>query len=185
MNKYYNNLVIRFIMLLIVTVGYPLFYTILLPITLYPSYFILNLFYDVLIIGNSLGINNIGFKFIEACVAGAAYYLLFLLVIGTKDLSWKKGLKMFFLGVLLILGMNVLRISILVNIAVELGKNYFDSVHLLFWNFVSGIYIAIVWIILVKLFKVKKIPYYSDLKYFYDKSLLKKRKKSKVKRRNN
>ena len=84
---------------------------------------------------------------------------------------------MFLLGSLLILGMNLLRIVILVVLNVEFGASYFDAVHLLFWNFVSGVYIALVWIFLVKKFKVDKIPYYSDLKYFYEKSFLKKRKK--------
>jgi|TARA_Y100000310_G_C20607932_1_gene776503 exosortase/archaeosortase family protein len=108
-------------------------------------------------------------------VAGAAYYLLFVLMIGIKQLNWKKGLKMFFVGSLLILAMNVLRIVILIIISEELGKNYFDAVHLLFWTLVSGVYIAFVWIFLVKKFKVDKIPFYSDLKYFYDRSLFKKK----------
>ena len=82
---------------------------------------------------------------------------------------------MFFLGSLLILGMNLLRIIILIVLDVEFGKDYFDAVHLIFWNFVSGVYIALVWIFLVKKFKVSKIPYYSDLKYFYKKSFLRKK----------
>ena len=86
---------------------------------------------------------------------------------------------MFFLGSLLILAMNLLRIIILIVLDIEFGKDYFDAVHLLFWNFVSGIYIALVWIFLVKKFKVSMVPYYSDLKYFFDKSLLK-RSKSKI-----
>ena len=172
MIRYYYNLIIRLLIILIVTINYPLFYVILSPITVYLSYFILGLFYDVLLIGSSIGINGAGFRFIEACVAPAAYYLLFILIIGLKDLDWKKGLKMFFLGSLLILGMNLLRIIILIVLDVEFGKDYFDAVHLIFWNFVSGVYIALVWIFLVKKFKVSKIPYYSDLKYFYEKSFL-------------
>ncbi|MBT3690681.1 pacearchaeosortase [Candidatus Woesearchaeota archaeon] len=181
MNKYYYQLIMRFLIILIVTFGYSAFYVSLAPITIYLSYFLLNLFYDAVLIRNSIGVEDMGFRFIEACVAPAAYYLLFVLVIGLKDLEWKKGLKMFLLGCLLILGMNLLRIIILVILNVEFGTNYFDLVHLILWNFVSGIYIAIVWIFLVKKFKVDKIPYYSDLKYFYEKSFLKK-KKAKIKK---
>jgi exosortase/archaeosortase family protein len=175
MSKYYKQLFIRFLIAIIITLIYPLFYVVLTPITQYLSYFFLNFFYDISIIGTSLGINSIGFKFVEACVAGAAYYLLFILIIGTKDLDWKKGLKMFFSGSLMILALNVIRIIILIILALEVGKNYFDAVHMIFWNFVSGIYIALVWIVLVKKFKVKKIPFYSDIKYFYKKSLLRKK----------
>ena len=174
MESYYSNLIIRFLIALIVTLYYSLFYVILMPITVYLSYFILSFFYDALLIGNSIGINNIGYNFIDACVAGAAYYLLFILIIGIKQLNLKKGLKMFFTGSLLILAMNVLRIIILIVISNEFGKNYFDAIHLLFWNFVSGIYIAFVWIFLVKKFNVDKIPFYSDLKFLFKKSLFKK-----------
>jgi exosortase/archaeosortase family protein len=177
--KYYYSLITRFLLALVVTLNYPLFYVILAPITLYLSYFILNLFYDTILIGSSIGVNGLGFKFIEACVAPAAYYLLFVLIIGLKDLDWKSGLKMFFYGSLLILAMNVLRIIILIVLDVEFGKSYFDAVHLVFWTFLSGLYVALVWIFLVKRFRVRKIPFYSDLNYFYKKSLLK-RSKTKV-----
>ena len=179
MKTYYSNLIIRFLIALIVTLNYNLFYVILMPITVYLSYFILNLFYSPLLIGNSIGINNIGYNFIGACVASAAYYLLFILIIGIKQLNWKRGLKMFFVGSLLILAMNVLRVVILIVLSTEFGKNYFDAVHLIFWNFVSGVYVAFVWIFLVKKFKVDKIPFYSDLKYLYKKSLFKQTKYNK------
>ena len=75
MIKYYYQLIVRFLIILGVTLGYPIFYVILAPITVNLSYFLLNLFYDVLLIRDSIGIGDTGFKFIEACVAPAAYYL--------------------------------------------------------------------------------------------------------------
>jgi exosortase/archaeosortase family protein len=182
MVNYYKNLLIRFLVALIVTLNYSMIYIVLTPVTIYLTYLILNLFYNVLVIDNSIGINGIGFKFIRACIAGAAYYLLFLLIIGLKDINWKKRLNMLLTGSLLILVMNIIRIVVLIVLAVEFGKNYFDAVHLIFWNFVSGAYIALVWIFLVKAFKVDKIPFYSDIKFLYDQSSLKNRKKPKIKK---
>ena len=74
---------------------------------------------------------------------------------------------MFLVGILAIWIINLVRIILLIVILKELGSNYFDQVHLLFWHFISGVYVALVWIFLVKKFKVKKIPIVSDVKYLY------------------
>lgn len=181
MEGYHKELIIRFFIILIVTLCYPLFFVVLAPITIYITYLLLNIFYEVILIGNSIGIGYYAYNFIEACIAPAAYYLLFVLIMGIKGLKWKKGVNMFLLGSLLILGMNIIRIIVLILLNVELGKAYFDAIHMVFWNFLSGIYIAIVWIFLVKKYKIGEIPYWDDLSHFYNKSLLK-RNKSKVKK---
>jgi exosortase/archaeosortase family protein len=178
MERYYKNLIIRFLVILVISLNFIWFYVVLTPITIYLSYLLVGLFYSVVLVGDSLGINGIGFKFVEACVAGAAYYLLLLLVIGLKDISWIRRAKMFLLGGLLLLAVNLLRVFILIVLDLELGKNYFDAVHLIFWNFVSAIAVVLIWIFLVKKFKIESIPFVSDIKYFYERSLLKKRKKS-------
>ena len=64
--------------------------------------------------------------------------------------------------------MNVLRIDLLLIILIEGGSDSFDKVHLLFWNFVSGVYVAFVWIFLVKKFKVSEIPIWNDIIYLYE-----------------
>ena len=122
--------------------------------------------------------------FIEACIAGSAYFLFSLLVVFTKGINLKKNIKLVGYGFLLILGMNVLRIIILILVLLYAGQNWFDIIHLTFWWFVGGIYIAIVWIFLTKKLKIKTIPVYSDIKELW-KSIhkSKKRKKSKRKKR--
>ncbi|MBS3172489.1 hypothetical protein J4438_02840, partial [Candidatus Woesearchaeota archaeon] len=63
--------------------------------------------------------------------------------------------------------MNIIRIEILLFLLIKNNYNLFEQVHLLFWNFVSGIYVAFVWIILIKKYKINSIPIYSDIKYLY------------------
>ena len=180
-NNYYSDLFIRLFGILLVTLNFNLFYVILTPITLYLSYFLANLFYDAVIVGNSIGVNGFGFNIIDACVAGAAYYLLFLLVMGLKECSWIKRAKMFFSGALILLVVNVIRILILILLNIELGHNYFEAVHLVFWNFMSGVFIFLIWIFLIKRFKAGGVPFLSDIKYLFSNSLFK-RNKSKVKK---
>jgi hypothetical protein len=71
--------------------------------------------------------------------------------------------------------MNILRIDLLIAAFVSLGKEWFDTIHLVFWKFVSGVYVALVWIFLSKKYKIRSIPIYTDIKYLYNKSFLKNR----------
>jgi len=104
---------------------------------------------------------------IPACVAGMAYSLLLFLILFTRGISLNESFKMFFIGAGLILAMNILRIDLLIFILMEFGSDLFEKTHMIFWNFVSGVYVAIVWIYLVKKFKVENIPLISDIKELY------------------
>jgi exosortase/archaeosortase family protein len=126
---------------------------------------------------NTIVINGHYLKFIPACTAAAAYYLLLLLIILTKDIEFKTRLKMMLFGSLLILAMNIIRIDILIIALVDFGKEWFNVIHMAFWRFISSIYVALVWIFLINKYKIKTIPIYSDIKYLYSISSLKKRKK--------
>lgn len=164
-------------MLSLVFLLYGFGYFIFLWLTKNLSYFGLNIFYPVRLINNSIVVNNHAFTFISACVALPAYYLLLFLILTTKDIDFKHSVKLFFIGSLLILLLNIIRIDLLIISFINFGKDFFDSIHLVFWKFVSGLYVALVWIFLSKWYKIKNIPVYSDLKYLYSKSLLKQRKK--------
>ena len=114
------------------------------------------------------------FHFIEACIATYAYYLIILLTLLTKEITLKTRIKIILIGSGLILLMNIIRIFILITITMNYGLYWFDIIHLAFWKFLSGIYVALVWILLVKIYKIKSIPIYDDIKYLYERSFLKK-----------
>ncbi|MDO8556833.1 MAG: pacearchaeosortase [Nanoarchaeota archaeon] len=157
-----TNLVVRLIVLLGVLFAMPVWYAIVMPITLVASFFMVKMIMPVVLLDNSLQLGNLTLHFIPACAAVPAYILLVLLIGLTSDISWKRRLQMGGLGFLLIFIANLLRIGILIGILVLFGKNLFSAVHLVFWHGVASVYVAVVWMLLVKWFKVKSIPIISD-----------------------
>ena len=146
-----------------------IFYFILLKPTLLLSFLTLNA-YNPIIASDSLIINNEILKFVPACIATSAYYLLAILVLLTKDITPGKALKLFLIGALVIFIANIVRIDILVIALLESGIGWFNRLHLFIWEFLSTIFVAILWIILAKKFDIKTIPVYSDLKHLIRKS---------------
>ena len=102
--------------------------------------------YNTILLLNEFTIiaNRQSLVFVTACVATAAYYLLTLLILFTKELSWKKMLKMFVVGALLILIMNIVRVIILIVVLFVEGSNWFELIHIAFWKFVSTIFVFFV-----------------------------------------
>ncbi|MBT4334246.1 pacearchaeosortase [archaeon] len=176
--EYRQKLFVRFIIAILAVIFYNfLFYEILKPFTIYGSYLFLLIFESgIKLAENSLIVSGHTFNFIHACIAGSAYFLLFILLISTKDIKLIDGIKLFFVGSSLILLMNIIRIDILIISSIKFGKVWFDAIHLIFWKFLSTIYVAFVWISLVKKFKIKTIPIYSDIIYLITRITLKNRK---------
>ena len=156
----------RYLVILVSALGSLfIFYSVFTPLTIYPVYLLLSLLYQVILSGNSLFIGGAKIVLIDACIAGAAYYLLFLLNMATPmKLKTRIYSLIFAFGLFLIV--NVLRIF-LFSVMVLNSFEYFDLTHLLFWYFLSSIIVFLIWIWTVKLFNVDEIPFWSDLKYIY------------------
>src|SRR3989344_1506071 len=163
--KYEIRLIIRLLIAVILSLSAKLFYFVLAPITLYSSYFITKIFFPVAIKENTFLINDLTLEFVPACVAVAAYILISLLILLTKDVKPKVLIKMFVIGFFLILIANLIRIEIMIFVLIEYGNNLFKTLDLFFWKVLSTAYIVFVWIFLTRLFKIKTIPVYSDVKY--------------------
>ena len=163
--KYVKNLVLRVIAALLLVNSYQLIYKILIPLTLYPSYYVIKaLGFEATLSGLQILANSHILTFIPACAAASAYILLGVLILLTKNIKLKTGLKMFFLGSLIILVANIIRIDALIIILLKGGQNYFETLHLFIWKVLSSIFVAGVWIYLVKRYKIKEIPLISDIK---------------------
>src|SRR3989344_2140555 len=92
-------------------IPYSLLSYLITPLTMYLSYFVLRLFGEnISVFPPFILINEIVVKFIPACAAISAYYLLMLLVLLTMDIKPLVRLKMFIIGSLLILLINTFRI---------------------------------------------------------------------------
>ncbi len=172
--KYQFKLILR--LLIILTFPISLFYKLFTPLTIYPVYFFFKIInYQPELIKDFMIIKEVPLMFIPACIAASAYYLLLILILLTKDIKLKTRIKMFILGSFMILTANIIRIIILILILIHLGVNWFETVHLFFWRLIASLVVAIVWIILIKKYKIKSIPIYSDFKYLLDRSVFKKK----------
>jgi exosortase/archaeosortase family protein len=177
-------LVRYFILILLGLFGLPLLYLIFTPLTLYPVYFLLSLFYNAVLSGTSIIIREIPIELVKSCIAGAAYYLLLILNLTTPRIKIKKRLSMILFAFLVFLIVNILRIFFLAVLYLK-GFSYFDLTHEIFWYFMSVIFVVLIWFAEIMIFKVKSVPFYSDLKDFYSVSILnKKRHNSKTSKKN-
>ena len=165
MKKEYYSIIIRYLILILIALpNLYLFYLIFTPLTIYPVYFLLNLFWEASLQANTILINTFSIEVISACVAGSAYYLLLILNLSIPKIILKKRIKMILFAFSSLLILNILRIFILVSLFL-MAPNLFDITHKLFWYLISIIFVIGIWFIEVRIFKIKQIPAYSDIKF--------------------
>jgi exosortase/archaeosortase family protein len=165
-NKRALFILIRYIFLFLIAVpNLYLFYLIFSPLTIYPVFFLLSLVYTAFLHGNILLVNGFSITLVDACIAGAAYYLLFLLNFSVP-MPAKKRIYSLTFSIFSLLIINILRIFIFSILLVN-SFRYFDITHKIFWFFLSGIFVFLIWILTIKIFKIKEIPFYNDLKFIY------------------
>jgi len=167
-SKIFSSILIRYILLLIVAIpGLWLFYIIFTPLTVYPVYYLLSLFYDVSIKGQVVNIAGIvSIELIGACIAGSAYYLLLILNLSIQKIKISKRIKLLIYSFLAFLIINILRIFIL---SVLYMREYsgFELTHQIFWYVGSIVIVILIWFVGINIYKVKEIPFYNDLKFLY------------------
>jgi len=168
--NYIYKLIIRLFLLLVMPLSF--FYFVFTPLTIYPSYFLLKItgFAPQFTSSTVLAFQELAVRFVPACIAASAYYLLYILILLTKELALIKSVKLFIYGSLLILSVNIIRIYLIILVLIKYGVNYFNAIHLFFWTFVASVYVALIWIFLTRKMKIKSVPAYSDIKYLYEKA---------------
>lgn len=171
----------RYFALLLIGAGnLYIIYKLLTPLTIHVLNGILSIFTTTSLDGIIIHLPQlgIGIEIVAACVAGAAFYLLLILIMSTADIKPEKRARMIIVAFAALFVLNLLRILILIPMA---GAAYFETVHWLSWHIISILFVVGIWFSIVKIYKVKTIPIYSDVKYI--RSLIKpKRKKSKTKK---
>lgn len=165
---------LKLILRLLVLFSFPftLFQSTITKITLHLSFLLLKIFQPTFLIYPFIFLNKTIVEFIPACSASTAYYLLFILILITKDIKFFTRIKMFFLGSLIILLVNLIRILVLILILDKYSFNYFNYLHIFFWSFIGSILIALIWIFLIKLYNINSIPFHSDFNYLLKKTKL-------------
>ena len=149
-------------------IGQDVLYKLLFWPMFYISYLLLLPFKPV-ISGNTLLINNIGLVFVSACVGASAYVLLTLLVLLTKDVMLRRGIKILVTGFIALFIVNIIRIYFLAFILIKFDFKLFETLHLFFWQVLSTLFVFVLWIFITKYYKVTTIPFFSDFKYLLKK----------------
>ena len=120
-----------------------LFYLIFTPLTVYPVHFILSIFYSASLEKSTIIINGIMINLIDACIAGSAYFLLFLLNFSTPKI--KKRFFVLFACFSAFLVINILRIVVLSALFLS-DFSYFMQAHLLSWYLLTALFVILIWI---------------------------------------
>jgi len=169
----------RYLILLVVAIpNLYVFYAIFTPLTVYPVYFLLNLFFNVSLSGVTLTFDSCpAIELVRACIAGSAYYLLLILNL-TTPMRLKTRIYSILFSFISLLIINILRIF-LFSVLLLGSFSLFNLTHLIVWYGLSTLIVVGIWILNIRIFKIKKIPVYSDLIALYKISKLKQRKKSK------
>ena len=165
MKKEYYSIFIRYFLLILT--AFPnlfLFYYVFTPLTIYPVYLLIKLFSEVSLQSNILFINNFSIKIIDACIAGSAYYLLLILNLSLPKINIKKRIKMILFSFASLLILNILRIFFLIILLITI-PSLFEITHKLFWYILSIFFVIGIWFIEARIFKIRQIPIYSDIKF--------------------
>lgn len=178
----FMDILIRYLILIVVALPHLwIFYFLFAPLTIYPVYFLLNLFFNSSLIGEVVLVEDcFPIEMVGACIAGSAYYLLLMLNLSTPKIKFRKRINMIFLSFISLLLINILRIFLLSLIFIS-GSPWYDATHKLFWYSLSIIFVVGIWFTEVKYFKIKEVPFYSDIRFLYKNSLLNKKSSKKKK----
>ena len=164
-----KSLAIRYLLIIAAALLGSYLYYALLPITIYPVYFILNLFYSTSIIGNLLVFDGKEIEIIRACVGASAISLLLILNLATPSIKMARRASLALASILLFLAFNWTRIIILDYLYLE-DYLLFGQMHLFSWYFASTVAVALIWIFCARCFNIKDIPFWSDVSYLLKKS---------------
>lgn len=167
-SKRLKDILIRYLVLVLAALpNLWFFYAVFTPLTVYPVYFLFSLFFETSLLGNVILLSNsVPIELIGACIAGSAYYLLLILNLSTPEIKFSKRIKMILLAFASLLIINILRIFFL-GVMYYSGSPLFNFTHELFWYLGSVIFVVAIWFLEVRHFKIKKIPFYSDIHFFW------------------
>lgn len=165
-NKKICYLIIRYLVLFFSALGSLwIFYFIFTPLTVYPVFFLLKLIFSANLSGTVIIFNGVAINLIKSCIAGAAYYLLLILNL-TTPMQVKKRILAILFSFSLFLMINIIRIF-LFSLLLSNSFSLFNLTHLIVWYGLSSLIVLAVWIAEIKIFSIKEIPAYTDLKFLY------------------
>ncbi len=161
-------MIIRYALIILAIFALPWFYIILRPVTTYLSYGLIRIFYQAQMSGNFILFKGYSIEIIDACVAGIAYFLLLFLNLSTRLIGTWKRILLFLFTSAVFLVVNVVRIFLMTLLLVN-QSGLFDVAHLVFWYALSVVFVFLIWVLSIKVFRIREIPVYSDVKAIFRK----------------
>ena len=158
-----KDIIVRYVLMIFFGIFLNLFYLVFLPLTVYPVYFLLSLFFSVSISGAILTANSAEIEIINACIAGSAYFLLLVLNLSTPKITFGKRIAVLFFDFSIFLLINILRIFLLSVMLIK-DSAFFDITHQIFWYAVSILLVFLIWIATVKIFKIREMAFILDIR---------------------
>src|SRR3990172_3732926 len=137
----FRNILFRYLILILLSFnGLFVFYLVFTPLTIYPSYFLLDsAFGATLDYSNAvIYVGDVPVEMIRACIAGSAYYLLLIFNLATPGIKLPKRLTIIAFSFLIFLLANILRIVALTAMYMN-SSPLFDVTHKSTWYFGSVI----------------------------------------------
>src|SRR3989344_1309891 len=157
------SLIIRYLVLIVLAFGNLwLLNELLKPLTAYGSYLVLSLFSNAYLNGNIIMFNGLAVELVPACIAASAYFLLLVINL-TTPMKGKTRAKSIIFSLTAFLIINIIRIVVFA-VLFYWEFSYFDVLHRATWYFLSTLMLVAVWFGTVKIFKIKEIPVYSDVR---------------------
>jgi len=157
------NLFSRYIAILIFGAGnLYLIYKIFTPLTVHTTNLFLKIFTQTTLVGNTIHLNQSIIEIAPPCVVGSAFYLLLVLFFSVADVKPKTRTYAILTALSVFFALNIIRILILTPL---IATTYFETIHWMFWHVISTLFVAGTYIVTVKTYKIKSIPFYSDIKY--------------------
>ena len=158
-----TNLFLRYLTILILGTGnFYLIYKALTPLTIHTTNLLLNIFTPTTLTEDIIRFNQATIQIVPSCVAGSAFYLLLILLFSTANIKPTTRLYAILTATATLFILNITRILILASLTTTPN---FETIHWIFWHIVSTIFVAATYIATTKLYKIKSIPVYSDIKY--------------------
>lgn len=172
MDKQEKNILYRYSSILILGIIFlsSYFVNLIIYIFTYLSYYFLNIFTNTKLENLKLTINNTSdFLIVKACIAPEAYLLISFIFIAIP-ISFKQIKNILPKALLWFSIFNLIRIFLLMWIFVKFGVYWFDKLHLIFYEGLSGIITALICVYYLRKEKIKKkYPIYTDIKYLIEK----------------
>jgi len=169
-NLWILDIIIRYVLVALSFLIIPIFYIIFKPLTVGLVGLIMGIFYNVQVQGNILFFSrfNAYIEIVDACVAGSAYFLLFLLNLLTREIKVLKRIYALLFSFACLFLINILRIVVIIPMFLS-NSSWFDFTHKFFWFVLSVVFVALIWILTIRVFRISKVPVYSDVAFICSK----------------